>query len=287
MKLTSVAMLRGLLSQHNLRPKKHLGQHFLVDAGVLDRLVAVIDPQQDETILEVGAGAGALTARLAERCSRIIAVEVDPGLGPVLNAVLKSHSGVTIWREDIMEIPVTSLAADKIVGNLPYYLTSPLLFRLFKPGIAARKLVFMVQEEVAGRITASPGTKEYGVLSVVCAYRAKTERVMRVSPSCYWPQPKVYSAVVSFDLFPDRPEDLALFALAETAFAQRRKTLANNLCQAGLEKGLVHRIMRGAGIDPSRRGETLTVDEFQALKTAIALELPGFTLRPPGRSVKL
>jgi len=286
-KLTSASALRGLLSQHGLRPRKRLGQHFLVDAGVLDRLVATIDPQPDETILEVGAGAGVLTTRLAERCRRVIAMEVDPGLGAVLATVLKSYSGVDIRIEDIMAVPVTSLAADKIVGNLPYYLTSPLLFRLLKPGIAARRLILMVQEEVAGRITASPGTREYGVLSVICAYRARTERVMRVSPGSFWPRPEVYSAIVSLELCQDRPEDLPLFALVETAFAQRRKTLTNNLCQAGLEKGLVHQIMREAGIDPSRRGETLTVDEFQALKQTIAVAAPGFTLRPPGRNAKL
>jgi 16S rRNA (adenine1518-N6/adenine1519-N6)-dimethyltransferase len=282
--VTSVTELRSLLAGHCVAPLKRWGQNFLIDGNISRAIITLIDPGPEDTILEIGPGAGALTLPLARAGCRLLAVERDLRLKPVLEQVLEGQAQVRFIWSDIMEVDVPALGPNKIVGNLPYYLTSPLLFRLLKPGLTADRLVFMVQDEVADRIVAAPGTKAYGALSVVCAYRTNPRRAIRVAPSAFWPQPEVHSAVVAMERkpAPATVDERLLFAIIEAAFAHRRKTLANCLRFLRLDPHLTGRALAAAGINPVRRGETLSVEEFMALSSAIEAVSPGAALRGQG-----
>ncbi len=246
------------------RAKKSLGQHFLVDGHYIGRIVAAIGPQAGDRMVEIGPGPGALTRPLLETLEHLHVVELDRDMVTRLAAEFPAGR-LTIHRADALRFPFHALGCDlRVVGNLPYNISSPLLFHLAEHAAAIRDMVFMLQKEVVERMTAAPATPDYGRLSVMLQARFRVEKLFIVPPGAFRPPPKVDSAIVRLLPLPAEEvpyRDAALFAeVVARAFGQRRKTLRNTL------KGLVDdALFAGLGIDPGRRGETLSVAQFAAL----------------------
>lgn len=295
--LTAPSQVKALLARHGLRPDRRLGQHFLVDANILARIVDTAEVRPGDAVLEVGPGLGTLTRALAQRGARVVAVEIDRRLLPVLGETLAGHGGVEIVTGDALRVDLDAVcpppAANwKVVANIPYGITGPLVARLLLSGAVGGRppgrfplMVLMVQEEVARRMTAAPGGKDYGAFTLLVRYHAEVESILRVSRNCFFPPPEVGSAVVRLRARARPPVEAdpgTLFALVRAAFAQRRKSLRNALAaglrgaegRAGVEDGVVQAALRQAGIDGGRRGETLSLEEFAALARAWALHGP-------------
>lgn len=268
--------IRSTLAQYDIRPRKRLGQSFLEDMNMICRIAALIAPAGDETVVEIGAGLGVLTAELAKKAGRVIALEIDPRLIGVLRERFAGCDRVEIVAGDVLAYDFSSACPGrriKVVGNIPYYISTPILFRLIEYRRAIRSMVLMFQKELADRITASPGTKDYGIPSVIVARYTRVIRSMTVPPTCFYPEPDVVSSVLNFVICEDEttPEDELLFAMTvRSAFSHRRKTLWNNLRAAGFTADTLEQVMKKTGIKGSRRAETLTVDEFRLLATELA-----------------
>jgi 16S rRNA (adenine1518-N6/adenine1519-N6)-dimethyltransferase len=248
------------------RARKRFGQHFLHDPAVIARIVAAFNPQPDQTIVEIGPGRGALTLPLLERAGHLHAIELDRDLAAYLPAYTAGHGRLTVHQADALTFDFTTLAPGhplRVIGNLPYNISTPLLFHLIEQGSALADMVFMLQKEVAERIAAPAGTRDYGRLSVMIQWRFDVEHLFDVGPGAFQPPPKVHSSVIrlrprttTFDV-----ADPAHFRrVVQSAFAQRRKTLRNSLRSL-----LDETDFRRAGIDAGRRAETLTLQEFAAL----------------------
>jgi 16S rRNA (adenine1518-N6/adenine1519-N6)-dimethyltransferase len=277
---------KTLLNRLGLRPKKALGQHFLLHPHQARRIVAALNLTGAETVVEIGAGLGALTGLLAPAARRVIALERDPELARFLAAELLAESpGVQIICQDVLEFDFPGAAREAgrpltVVGNLPYQITSPLLFILIRDLAAIDQAVLMMQLEVGARLTASPGTKDYGILSVLVQYHFRVTRLFSLSPGNFYPPPQVDSVVLR--LVPEVPEPPASVALdaallhqvVKTAFGHRRKTLNNTLVSGAAALGLSPEAMRGIlaelNLDLNRRGETLSVAEFVAVSNRVA-----------------
>ena len=269
---------RAALRELALRPRKKLGQHFLVHQGVLEAILGLLDPSPEDEIVEIGPGLGFLTRRLVEVARRVWAIEIDQSLvGWLLKSPLGSHPALDLVHGDVLKVPLTDILPDhkvKLVANLPYNISTPVLFRIFELRDHFSFLVLMVQREVAERMAASPGTKSYGTLSVWCQIHGRILGRVAVSPEAFFPRPRVRSTVVKIGLYPEplvSKEDYpVLRGLVRAAFGQRRKTLGNALAP-WLQKGRaeVEVLLLREGVDPRRRGETLSVDEFIRLAHAL------------------
>ena len=275
---------RHILSAFHLRASKRLGQNFLVDAGVVRAIVDAADLSPADTVLEIGPGIGTLTQGLAESGARIVAVELDKKLPAVLAETLKGYDNVTVVPGDILKLDILrilNLGAGerfKVVANLPYYITTPILMALLEQRLPIERMVTMVQKEVAVRMTARPGSKDYGALSVAVQYHTDARIVMDVPPRAFMPAPEVTSAVIACRVRETpavRPSDEKLFfRLVRAAFGQRRKTLLNALTGAGLTKELCRAGLAAAGIAESLRGEQLSLADFARLSDAVGGILP-------------
>jgi 16S rRNA (adenine1518-N6/adenine1519-N6)-dimethyltransferase len=274
---------KTLLQRLGLRPKKGLGQHFLLHPHQARRIVAALDPTEEETVVEIGAGLGALTGFLAAAAHRVIALERDADLARFLaEELFRQTPGVEVICQDVLKFDFrrASQAAGRplaVVGNLPYQITSPLLFTLIGEASAISRAVLMMQQEVGARLLASPGTKDYGILSVLGQYYFQVARLFTLSPGNFFPPPQVDSVVVR--LQPETPVPAArevevLHRLVKTAFGHRRKTLTNTLVSQAAAFGLTPAQMRARlaelDIDPQRRGETLSLSEFVELSNKVA-----------------
>ena len=275
---------RHILSAFHLRASKRLGQNFLVDAGVVRAIVDAAALSPADTVLEIGPGIGTLTQGLAESGARIVAVELDKKLPAVLAETLKGYDNVTVVPGDILKLDILrilNLGAGerfKVVANLPYYITTPILMALLEQHLPIERMVTMVQKEVAVRMTARPGSKDYGALSVAVQYHTDARIVMDVPPRAFMPAPEVTSAVIACRVRETpavRPSDEKLFfRLVRAAFGQRRKTLLNALTGAGLTKELCRAGLAAAGIAESLRGEQLSLADFARLSDAVGRILP-------------
>ncbi|MEN6356899.1 MAG: 16S rRNA (adenine(1518)-N(6)/adenine(1519)-N(6))-dimethyltransferase RsmA [Armatimonadota bacterium] len=277
MNLASAPQVRKLLADHGLRPKKRLGQNFLIDRNVLGRIVAASGACEGVNVLEIGPGLGVVTRELADTGARVVCVEADQALIPVLEDML-SGSDVEIVNRDFLKVGLPEFFGERgggkwvVVGNLPYYITSPIITTLLGSKWFISSIVLMVQKEVARRLQAGPGTDDYGSLSVFVQYHCEIESVMRVSRNVFYPVPDVDSEVVKL-IVRERPavqvhDEALFFRIVRAAFGKRRKTLLNALSSSadlGWDKEIAHHMLAEAGIDESRRGETLSLDEFAAL----------------------
>ena len=262
-----------------LRPKKSLGQNFLEDPSAIEAIVRGSGVGPADTVIEIGPGYGALTVPLSRKAARVVAIELDRDVIPVLrtNLAAAGSSNVEIRNEDILETDLASLidpGRTRVVGNLPYYITTPIVMKLLESRLPFESITVMMQREVADRALAGPGSKDYGVLSVSVRYFAEASRVVEVDRTSFRPVPNVDSTVIRLDL---RKEPLVrplseddFFRVVKAGFAQRRKTVANSLRTLGLEKADVTALLASAAIDPSRRAETLSLAEFAALSDAFS-----------------
>jgi 16S rRNA (adenine1518-N6/adenine1519-N6)-dimethyltransferase len=253
-------------------PRKRFGQHFLHDRGIIERILRALAPQPGQHLVEIGPGEGALTLPLLERVGQLIAIEIDRDLIPRLRAAAAAHGTLTIVEADALTVDLSALAAGaplRLVGNLPYNISTPLLFHALDHAAAIQDMHFMLQKEVVERMAAAPGGKEYGRLSVMLQARCRVEPQLRVPPGAFRPPPKVDSAVVR--LTPLAPDALPLRAAAvldrvvRAAFAKRRKTLRNALAGVADDDA-----MRSVGIDPRARAEDVPVERYIALANGLA-----------------
>ena len=264
-----------ILKTFGIQMSKKLGQNFLVDEQVVDGIVAAAAVKPGEAVLEIGPGIGTLTQGLAEAGANVTAVELDRQLLDVLAKTLAGYDNVRIIHGDILRIDISrEIRAEKfkVIANLPYYITTPIIMRLLEERLPVELMVTMVQKEVAERMVAAPGSKDYGALSVAVQFYTQPEIMFVVPPQAFIPAPAVESAVIRCRVRPAPPvsvtDEKAFFRVVKAAFAQRRKTLANALKGGGIAKEVVDAMLRQTGIDGGRRGETLTLAEFAALANA-------------------
>ncbi|MDO4541579.1 MAG: 16S rRNA (adenine(1518)-N(6)/adenine(1519)-N(6))-dimethyltransferase RsmA [Bacillota bacterium] len=274
-----------LANKYGFHFRKNLGQNFLINESILDDIVATADLTKDIPALEIGPGMGFLTEKLADAAGFVTAVEIDPQLVALLRDLYKDEENIIIRQDDALKLNFAAVAAEtaehgvtgefKIVANLPYYITTPLLFHFLDNSPYWSEMVLMVQKEVADRIVAAAGSKDYGVLTLMVAYDAEAEKVLTVPASSFRPRPNVDSAVIRLTKRAAPPcevRDKSLFkAVVKAGFGQRRKTLANALTNGGLglTKTQVEELLKGNNIDPKRRGETLNFEEFANLANAL------------------
>jgi 16S rRNA (adenine1518-N6/adenine1519-N6)-dimethyltransferase len=254
-----------------VKPKQSLGQNFLIDENIVGNIIRDLRPSLQDAIVEVGPGQGALTGHLAERAGHLLIVEID---GRVIESLRERFSApnVVILHEDFLEIDLASWAARfgtalRVVGNLPYHLTSPILFKVFEEAASVRDLTIMVQREVARRITAVPGTKEYGILSVMTRFYGRAKQLFTVSPNCFFPKPKVTSSVIQITMDATaNAVDAELFrTVVRTAFGKRRKTLRNSLRFLPYPEETVLPALERLAFPLEKRPEELSVEEFREL----------------------
>ena len=273
--IASREVTQHILKVFHLRASKKLGQNFLIDAAVVRGIVEAAELQEGDRVLEIGPGIGTLTQGLAESGAQVTAVELDKKLPAVLAETLKGYENVRIVQGDILKTDIRELMGDapfKVAANLPYYITTPILMALLEQRLPIRKIVTMVQKEVAERMIAPPGSKTYGALSVAVQYYTAPEIVLDVPPKSFIPAPEVDSVVIACKVRGEPPvavrDEKLFFRVVKAAFGQRRKTLSNALKGAGFLKDEVQEALEQAGIEAARRGETLSLEEFAQLADA-------------------
>jgi 16S rRNA (adenine1518-N6/adenine1519-N6)-dimethyltransferase len=268
-----------ILKKYNFNFQKRYGQNFLIDSHILEKIIDAAGITKEDCVLEIGPGIGTMTQYLAESAGEVAAVEIDRALIPILKDTLSDYRNVTVINEDILKVDINSLVRErnqdrpiKVVANLPYYITTPIIMGLFESHVPLKSITVMVQKEVAQRMQVGPGTKDYGALSLAVQYYAKPQIVADVSPNCFIPRPQVGSAVIRLDRY-EKPriavdDEEVLFAVIRAAFNQRRKTLANSLGNAvelEITRQQASQALAALGLDPAVRGEALTLQEFADL----------------------
>ena len=265
-----------VLQKYHFNFQKKFGQNFLIDTSVLERIIDAAEITEDDCVLEIGPGIGTMTQYLAERAREVVAVEIDKALIPILEDTLSAYDNVTIINEDILKVDINRIAQErnhgcpiKVVANLPYYITTPIIMGLFESKVPLKSITIMVQKEVADRMQVGPGTKDYGALSLAVQYYARPQIVANVPPNCFMPRPNVGSAVIRLDRYEKPPvqvqDEKYMFAIIRAVFNQRRKTMVNSLSNAGelhLEKETILAVLEKMGESPTVRGETFTLEKF-------------------------
>lgn len=268
-----------ILKKYDFSFQKKFGQNFLIDTHVLDKIILAADITKDDMVLEIGPGIGTMTQYLAEAAGKVVAVEIDKNLIPILSDTLKDYGNVTVINEDVLKLDIKKLASEehagrpvKVVANLPYYITTPIIMGLFEHDVPVESITVMVQKEVADRMQTGPGSKDYGALSLAVQYYAEPYIVANVPPNCFMPRPKVGSAVIRLTRHEKPPvevkDEKLLFDIIRASFNQRRKTLANGLNNSGtldIPKEEITKAIEKLGKGPGVRGESLTLEEFALL----------------------
>ena len=273
----------AVLQKYHFNFQKKFGQNFLIDPHVLEKIVEAAGVTKDDFVLEIGPGIGTMTQYLCENAREVTAVEIDTNLIPILEDTLSAYDNVTVINQDILKLDIAKLAMErnggkpiKVVANLPYYITTPIIMGLFESHVPIDSITIMVQKEVADRMQEGPGSKEYGALSLAVQYYAKPEIVVNVPPSCFMPQPKVGSAVIRLTRHSEPPvtvkSEKLLFQVIRASFNQRRKTLANGLANYGafgLPKEELQACIEELGVPVNIRGEALSLEQFAQLSNII------------------
>lgn len=281
--LGSARNTRELLEKYQFTLQKKYGQNFLVDRNILEKIIDAAQITGEDYVLEIGPGVGTMTQYLAERAKLVLAVEIDKNLIPILQDTLEGYPNVTILNADILKVDIRQLMEGlsggkpvKVVANLPYYITTPIIMTLFESHIALQDITIMVQKEVADRMQAKPGSKDYGALSLAVQYYAKPEVITRAPASCFLPKPNVDSTVIRLTRYEKPPvgakEEAYLFAVIRAAFNQRRKTLINSLANAEnlhIEKEKAAGVLGQMGLPLTIRGEALTLEQFTELSNSL------------------
>ena len=281
--LLGAADIRRIAADAGISPTKKFGQNFLIDTHVLDKIIDASGVTEDDFVLEIGPGIGTMTQYLCERAREVVAVEIDKNLIPILSDTLKNYSNVTVINEDILKLDICKLAEEKnqgkpikVVANLPYYITTPIIMGLFESHVPIDSITIMVQKEVAERMQEKPGSKEYGALSLAVQYYAKPEIVANVPPNCFMPRPNVGSAVIRLTRHEKPPveveDEKLMFRIIRASFNQRRKTLANGLNNSPeihLPKEVIQESIVSLGVPENIRGEALSLEQFAELSNEI------------------
>lgn len=269
----------AVIQKYNFVFQKKYGQNFLIDTHVLDKIITAAGITNNDMVLEIGPGIGTMTQYLASAARKVIAVEIDDHLIPILEDTLSEYDNVTILHDDILKVNITHLASQynggrpvKVVANLPYYITTPIIMGLFEKDVPVDNITVMVQKEVADRMQVGPGSKDYGALSLAVQYYAEPYLVANVPPNCFLPRPKVGSAVIRLKRYSSPPvsvrDPALMFRLIRASFNQRRKTLQNGLSNSpelSLSKEQIAQAILALGMPASVRGETLTLEQFARL----------------------
>jgi 16S rRNA (adenine1518-N6/adenine1519-N6)-dimethyltransferase len=267
--------IRGLLDSHDFRLSKNFGQNLLIDKNIICKIADALEIEPNDTVLEIGPGFGALTCELTERAGSVVAVEIDRRIIPILEEVTEGAENLRIVNEDFLKFDVSELGGDyKVIGNLPYYITTPIIARMLELSVLPKNMVFMVQKEVAARLLAKPGGRDYGAISVLVAYKSEASYVMDVTRDVFMPKPSVDSAVIVLRPFlrsrvPVTQE--LFFKVVKAGFGQRRKMLSNSLKVLGISPEALDSAFAAAGVSGSARAETLSVEDFIELSDAIAV----------------
>lgn len=283
-KLSNPQKTIEIIKKYDFAFQKKYGQNFLIDAHVLDKIIAAADVGPEDFVLEIGPGIGTMTQYLAEHAREVAAVEIDTHLIPILEDTLQDYDNVTIINEDILKLDMNALAQEKnqgrpikVVANLPYYITTPIIMGLFESGVPVENITVMVQKEVAGRMQVGPGTKDYGALSLAVQYYAEPYLVANVPPNCFMPRPKVGSAVIRLTRHKEKPvqvkDENFMFRLIRASFNQRRKTLQNglnNCAELAVTKAQVVEALEKMGLPATVRGEKLTLEQFAQLSDLLS-----------------
>lgn len=271
-----------VLQKYNFAFQKRFGQNFLIDTHVLEKIIASAEITKDDFVLEIGPGIGTMTQYLAEAAREVAAVEIDKTLIPILQDTLKEWNNVTVINNDILKVDIRQLTLEKnqgrpikVVANLPYYITTPIIMGLFENKVPIESITIMVQKEVADRMQVGPGTKDYGALSLAVQYYARPEIVANVPPNCFMPRPKVGSAVIRLERYEQPPvqvkDEKLMFRLIRASFNQRRKTLVNGLKNSPelhFSKEEIEQALVNCGLSLTVRGEALTLEQFAQLANA-------------------
>lgn len=275
----------AILNKYGFNFQKKFGQNFLIDTHVLEKIIRAADITKEDCVLEIGPGIGTMTQYLCENAGKVIAVEIDKNLIPILTEdTLAAYDNVKVINSDVLKLDLKKLAEEenggrpiKVVANLPYYITTPIIMGLFEAGVPLASITVMVQKEVADRMQAGPGSKDYGALSLAVQYYAEPYIAANVPPNCFMPRPNVGSAVIRLTLHEKPPVEVAdeklLFKLIRASFAQRRKTLVNGLTNSpelSFSKEEVTKALEECGYSPTIRGEALTLHEFAKLANVFA-----------------
>lgn len=281
-KLSNPQKTIEVIQKYEFTFQKKFGQNFLIDSHVLNKIIASADITKDDFVLEIGPGIGTMTQYLAEAAREVAAVEIDKTLIPILQDTLKEWNNVTVINNDILKVDIRQLALEKnqgrpikVVANLPYYITTPIIMGLFENQVPIESITIMVQKEVADRMQVGPGTKDYGALSLAVQYYARPEIVANVPPNCFMPRPKVGSAVIRLERYEQPPvqvkDEKLMFRLIRASFNQRRKTLVNGLKNSPelhFSKEEIEQALVNCGLSLTVRGEALTLEQFAQLANA-------------------
>ena len=276
-----------VLQKYNFNFQKKFGQNFLINTGILEDIIAAAEITKDDFVLEIGPGIGTMTQYLCESAREVVAVEIDKNLIPILADTLSAYDNVEVLNDDILKVDIKTLAEErnggkpiKVVANLPYYITTPIIMGLFESHVPIDSITIMVQKEVADRMQEGPGSKEYGALSLAVQYYANPEIVVNVPPSCFMPQPKVGSAVIRLTRHAEPPVNVEneklMFQIIRASFNQRRKTLANGLNNfpgLNLSKEAIQQCIEELGVPATIRGEALSLEQFAQLSNIIGKHL--------------
>ena len=273
-----------VIQKYQFAFQKRFGQNFLIDAHVLEKIVSAAGITKDDCVLEIGPGIGTMTQYLAESAGQVIAVEIDTNLLPILTDTLKDYSNVKVINQDILKVDINELVKEynngrpiKVVANLPYYITTPIIMGLFESNVPIDNITVMVQKEVADRMQVGPGSKDYGALSLAVQYYASPYIVANVPPNCFIPRPNVGSAVIRLTRYQEPPVQVKdpklMFKLIRASFNQRRKTLQNGLNNSpeiSFSKEEITKAIESLGVSPSVRGEALSLEQFAQLANYFA-----------------
>lgn len=275
-----------IIHKYDFHFAKKYGQNFLVDRGMLDKIIDSAEITKDDAVLEIGPGIGTMTQYLAERAGKVVAVEIDTNLIPILNDTLSIYDNVTVINEDVLKLDLQKIVDEynegrpmKVVANLPYYITTPIVLALLEKRVPLKSITIMVQKEVADRMQVGPGTKDYGALSLAVQYYAKPEIVAVVPPECFMPRPNVSSSVIKLSLYEESPvnvnDSTFMFKIIRASFNQRRKTLSNGLTndpQLKIPREITVEALAELGLSETIRGEALTLEQFAKLSDILLLK---------------